>query len=205
MRETSRVGLFIDGGYFAVVSDYFRYEHERRARVHIGGIMEHIKFLMIDKHYTEYPDIVIKRYFRGRFSASETADRGKLMAERAWDEVLLLSGFEARYHPNGLRGEKAIDVMLALDAYKAAARGQIDIAVFVTGDEDFTPLFIELRRMGVLVVLLGCEQPVTADNTHFSVSSVLKAEASYYQDLWPLLSSDGEMFDYLFVGGFERE
>jgi uncharacterized LabA/DUF88 family protein len=51
------------------------------------------------------------------------------------------------------RGEKGIDVALAVDALQVGLGGTIDIAVLVTGDGDFVPLVRALNKQGVRVPL----------------------------------------------------
>src|SRR5262252_829462 len=50
------------------------------------------------------------------------------------------------------RGEKGIDVALAVDAPQVGLGGKIDIAVLVTGDGDFVPLVRALNKQGVRVL-----------------------------------------------------
>src|SRR6516165_3045740 len=50
------------------------------------------------------------------------------------------------------RGEKGIDVALAVDALQVGLGGKIDIAVLVTGDGDFVPLVRALNKQGVRVL-----------------------------------------------------
>jgi uncharacterized LabA/DUF88 family protein len=47
------------------------------------------------------------------------------------------------------REQKAVDVMLAVDAMEHAGRGNLAIATLLTGDLDFEPLVSALVRMGV--------------------------------------------------------
>jgi uncharacterized LabA/DUF88 family protein len=50
--------------------------------------------------------------------------------------------------------QKAVDVQLAVDALEHAARGNVKLGVFLTGDLDFEPLLASLERLGVRTRLL---------------------------------------------------
>src|SRR6185436_20346678 len=66
---------------------------------------------------------------------------------------LMHAGVEPRYLPmSDTRGEKGIDVALAVDALHVGLSGAIDIAVLVTGDGDFVPLVRALNKQGVRVL-----------------------------------------------------
>jgi uncharacterized LabA/DUF88 family protein len=47
------------------------------------------------------------------------------------------------------REQKGVDVLLAVDAMEHAARGNMQLAIFITGDLDFEPLLNSLLRLGV--------------------------------------------------------
>ena len=55
------------------------------------------------------------------------------------------------------RGEKGIDVALAVDAPQVGLGGKIDIAVLVTGDGDFVPLVRALNKQSVRVLGAYCK------------------------------------------------
>jgi uncharacterized LabA/DUF88 family protein len=50
------------------------------------------------------------------------------------------------------RGEKGIDVALAVDTLQVGLGGTIDVGVLVTGDGDFVPLVRALNKQGVRVL-----------------------------------------------------
>jgi hypothetical protein len=67
-----------------------------------------------------------------------------------------LANFHVRegYVRKGVKREqKAVDVMLAVDALEHAARGNLSAAHLVVGDLDFEPLVKSLVRLGVQVVI----------------------------------------------------
>lgn len=38
--KLTRIGVFYDGGYFQAISDYYKYHHDRRARISLKGLHE---------------------------------------------------------------------------------------------------------------------------------------------------------------------
>ncbi len=51
------------------------------------------------------------------------------------------------------REQKAVDVLLSVDALEHAARGNMSVAVLLAGDLDFEPLVKSLVRLGVSVII----------------------------------------------------
>lgn len=204
-----RVGVFVDGGFFAAVSNFFRHEHRRSARLDVDAVVRRCKREAAGTRREQMlsaVDVVVKRYYRGRFSAQESASTGHLKTDRLWEDVLLAAGFETRYYPCGDKGEKAIDVMLAVDAMELVARDAIDVAAFVTGDEDFVPLFRALKRFGVPPVLVSWDRPQEgdfdpSDHSHFAAAEALRREAAVDVDLFPLCDGRSLSGDQLFVSG----
>ena len=92
--KLTRIGVFYDGGYFAAVSDYYRYCHQRKARVSISGLHEFLKHKVAEVESVEerYCQIVDVHYFRGRFGADEADQANKLVAERRFDDILMEAG-----------------------------------------------------------------------------------------------------------------
>ncbi|MCD6304154.1 MAG: NYN domain-containing protein [Planctomycetes bacterium] len=156
-RKLTRIGVFYDGGYFAVVSDYYRFHHARRQRLSIGGIHYFIrrKVAELEGVDEKYCQVVDAHYFRGRFSASDTKDHGKLYSERSFDDVLMRAGVITHYLPRSIRGEKGVDVWLALEAFELAAYKRFDVLVLIAGDGDYLPLVRKLNTLGTRVMLLA--------------------------------------------------
>lgn len=159
MREhLTRIGIFYDGNFFRVVSDYYAYHHSRRSRISIKGLHEFIRTRVA--HEEQVPDrlcqVVDVHYFRGRFSADETNEAGKLMSERQFEDVLIREGVTTHYLPIGSSGiEKGIDVWFALEAYELAIYKRFDVCVLVACDSDYVPLVRKLNALGTRVMVLG--------------------------------------------------
>lgn len=159
--KLTRIGVFYDGGYFARVSDYYRYGHERQARLSIAGIHAFVRHEVAAREQVEirYSQIVDAHYFRGRFPAHESEKQQKLIHDRRFDDVLMRAGVTTHYLPRGHGGEKGIDVWLALEALELAIYKHFDVIVLVTGDGDYMPLARKLNTLGTRVMLLAwdCE------------------------------------------------
>jgi cold shock CspA family protein/uncharacterized LabA/DUF88 family protein len=160
--KVCRIAVFYDGTYFKKVSDYYLYQHERRARISIKGMHE---FIVAEVGKQENVDvrncqIVDASYFRGRLTARQALEQDKLYNERAFEDVLMREDVTMHQQhvstrPDGTFEEKRIDVWLALEAYEMASLKRYDVCVLITGDGDFVPLVRKLNTLGSRVMLLG--------------------------------------------------
>lgn len=187
MKATSnliRIGVFYDGNYFLHVSNYYNFSHERRARISISGlhsfIREHIAELEgVDPSYCQ---VVDAHYFRGRLPAHEAKNRNKLLSERLFDDILMKEGVITHYLPLTHRGEKGIDVWLALEALESVVQKNYDVLVLIACDSDFVPLVRKVNAMGTSVMVLGWDFEYTDefDNRRVTVTSTaLLQEVTY--------------------------
>jgi cold shock CspA family protein len=152
-----RIGVFYDGNFFFHVSNYYHYHHDRRARVSVSGLHEYIRHQVAESEGCDvrYCQIVDAHYFRGRPRAQDAEQRGVLLKERLFDDVLVREGVVTHYLPLGPDGEKGIDVWLALEAYELAIHKRFDVSVLVACDGDFLPLVRKLNTLGTRVMLLA--------------------------------------------------
>jgi cold shock CspA family protein len=153
--KLTRIGVFYDGNFFFHVSNYYHYSHERKARISVAGLHEFIRHQVADNESSDvkHCQIVDAHYFRGRPKAQEAEQRGILLRERAFDDVLVREGVVTHYLPLGPEGEKGIDVWLALEAYELALYKRFDVSVLVACDGDFLPLVRKLNTLGTRVML----------------------------------------------------
>ncbi|HET9955164.1 MAG TPA: NYN domain-containing protein [Polyangiaceae bacterium] len=181
----TRIAIFYDGNFFHVVSNYYAYNHARAARLSISGLHEFVKKRVA---YHEHVDvrlcqIVDVHYFRGRFSAQESSEAGKLLAERLFEDVLVREGVTTHYLPMGYAGaEKGIDVWFALEAYELAIYKRLDVCVLVAGDSDYVPLARKLNALGTRVMVLGWDFEYTDQQGRLrttQTSPALLAEVTY--------------------------
>jgi len=156
-NKLTRIGVFYDGNYFFHVSNYYHYNHERRARISVSGLHEFIRDQVARSEGSDlkYCRIVDAHYFRGRPKAQDAEQRGILVRERIFDDILVREGVVTHYLPLGPEGEKGVDVWLALEAYELAINKRFDVIVLVVCDGDFLPLVRKLNTLGTRVMLLA--------------------------------------------------
>lgn len=157
-----RIAVFYDGTYFFKVSNYYLYQHERRARLSFRGLHNFIvsevaKSEGVDQRHCQ---IVDAAYFRGRLTAQQAQDQDKLHSDRIFEDVLMRANVtmfqrHLRSRSDGGFEEKGIDVWLALEAYEMASLKKYDVCVLVTGDGDFVPLVNKLNTLGSRVMLIA--------------------------------------------------
>jgi cold shock CspA family protein len=155
--KLTRIGIFYDGNFFAHVSNYYHYNHERRARISVSGLHAFIRDEVGKCEGTDarYCQIVDAHYFRGRLRASEAESRDILFRERVFEDVLVREGVTTHYLPLGPEGEKGIDVWLALEAFELAIYKRFNVSVLVASDGDYLPLIRKLNTLGTRVMVLG--------------------------------------------------
>ena len=161
-NELTRIGVFYDGNYFFHVSNYYNYVHKKKSRISIPGLHDFIREKVAKEENTSsrHCQIVDAHYFRGRFSARESNQiENKLYHERIFDDVLMKSGIITHYlpiktSPSGVKQEKGIDVLLALEAFELAFYKRFSVLVLITPDGDYLPLIRKLNTLGTKVMLL---------------------------------------------------
>lgn len=167
-NKLCRIAVFYDGTYFFKVSNYYLYQHERKARLSIKGLHEFIvaevaKYEGISEKHCQ---IIDAAYFRGRLTAQQAQEQDKLYGDRLFEDVLMRADVTLFQHllatrPEGKTAddkkveEKGIDVLFALEAYEMTSLKNYDVCVLITGDGDFVPLVRKLNTLGARVMLLG--------------------------------------------------
>jgi cold shock CspA family protein/uncharacterized LabA/DUF88 family protein len=162
LKEFIRIGIFYDGYYFYKVSNYYKYEHTRKARISIAGLHEFIRLEIArlagleDRRFCQ---IIDAHYFKGRSYAKDLGE--KVQSERVFDDILMRENIVSHYLPlryssdSNMMHEKGIDVWLALEAYELAIYKKFDILVLVAGDGDYVPLVRKLTTLGTQVMLIS--------------------------------------------------
>lgn len=148
--KLTRIGVFYDGSYFSHVSNYYCYDHRRKARISISGLHDFIReeVAQNEQEDVRYCQIVDAHYFRARASAADAQDRDALYRERVFEDVLISEGVTTHFLPSTPRGEKGIDVWLALEAFELAIYKRFNVVVLVAGDGDYVPLVRKLNTLG---------------------------------------------------------
>ena len=72
-NKLTRIAVFYDGNYFAHVSNYYNYEHERKERLSISGLHEFIRNRVAEEEQVDsrFCQIVDAHYFRERIGAMQ--------------------------------------------------------------------------------------------------------------------------------------
>jgi cold shock CspA family protein/uncharacterized LabA/DUF88 family protein len=160
LLDILRIGVFYDGYYFYKVSNYYKYENERKSRFSIAGLQNFIRNEVASLTGTDFRQcqIIDSHYFRGRSSVKDLGE--KVQSERIFEDILMRENIVTHYLPlrysgeNGVAQEKGIDVWLALEAYELSNHKHFDILVLVAGDGDYVPLVRKLHTLGTQVMLL---------------------------------------------------
>ncbi|NIR47772.1 NYN domain-containing protein [candidate division KSB1 bacterium] len=162
--KLTRIGIFYDGNYFFHVSNFYAYQHPRKARINIRGLHALVRKKVAELEGTEerFCQIVDVHYFRGRLSAAEAQQRDILYNERVFHDVLIREGVTTHFLPlsrGSERGfeEKGIDVWLALEAFELTLYKKFTVAVLIAGDGDYVPLVRKLNTLGTRVMVLGSD------------------------------------------------
>lgn len=206
-NKLTRIGVFYDGNFFFHVSNYYHYSHERKARISVAGLHEFIRHQVAESEGSDvrYCQIVDAHYFRGRPKALEAEQRGVLLRERAFDDVLVREGVVTHYLPLGQDGEKGIDVWLALEAYELAIYKRFDVSVLVACDGDFLPLVRKLNTLGTRVMLTAWDFKWTDRNEQqrtTRTAQVLLDEVSYPVMMHQVIEDRSRRNDRLVTGLF---
>jgi uncharacterized LabA/DUF88 family protein len=194
MSDIIRIAVFYDGQYFFHVSNYYKFNHERQARLNMAGVHRFIqdRVSKLEQCDSRLCQIVEAHYFRGRFSVSDFDQKGardndpqfaekQLRNERGFDDVLTRANIAAHYFPIDSRQqppkEVGIDVWLALEAYDLAVHKKFDILALVGCDSDYVPLVRKLNSIGTRVMLLAWD--FKTDRSETRTAQALIDECSY--------------------------
>jgi len=177
-NKLCRIAVFYDGTYFFKVSNYYMYQHDRKARLSFKGLHEFIvaEVAKSEGMAARHCQIVDAAYFRGRLSAQQAQDQDKLYSDRIFEDVLMRANVtmyqrHLRTKFDGGFEEKGIDVWLALEAYEMASLKKYDVCVLVTGDGDFVPLVNKLNTLGSRVMLIGWDFSYERDGRTYTTQA----------------------------------
>ena len=156
-----RIGVFYDGNYFLKISDYYYFQHDRKARISLEGLHEFIRHQVAEEEDVDVrmAQVTDAHFFRGRLSATEAREKDRLFHDRLLDDILMNLGICTHYMPlktrDGRLQEKGIDVWLSLEALELALHKSLDVVVLIAGDSDYVPLIRKLNTVGTRVMLLN--------------------------------------------------
>jgi len=197
-----RIGVFYDGSFFAYAQRYF---HRDR---HLGLLTFQplhdffVEFLRQKEPMFSSYKVVYASWHQGLSTAKNLTD-DQLRFDRDLDHNLMHAGIEPKYLPmSEQRGEKGIDVALAVDALQVGLDGKIDIAVLVTGDGDFVPLVRALNKQGIRVLAAYFGYEGSQGNRGF-INERLLNSCNYAVDIVQL--ENNKDFKNAFKGFFRKE
>jgi uncharacterized LabA/DUF88 family protein/cold shock CspA family protein len=207
-----RIGVFYDGNYFLKISDYYYFQHDRKARISLEGLHEFIRHQVAEEEDVDVrlAQITDSHFFRGRLSATEARDKDRLFHDRLLDDILMNLGVTTHYMPlktrDGRLQEKGIDVWLALEALELAMHKSFDVIVLIAGDSDYVPLIKKLNTVGTRVMLLNWDFKYVdfkGENRVTRASQQLLEHVTYPTQMHDIidqgLSSGDELIESLFV------
>ena len=175
-KASVRIGIYYDGHYFYKVSNYYKFDHQRQARISVSGLHSYICNEVAGKFYTDIDNckVVEAHYFRGR--SPKTGSEKAIVGERYFEDALTREGVDLHYLPlvrgaNNELKEKGIDVSLALDAYKKAVAKTLDILVLIAGDGDYLPLVRELQTMSTPIDVMLLSWDYECSNGEVTMTS----------------------------------
>lgn len=159
-----KIGVFYDGNFLLHASNYYNYIHSEKRRLSISGLHHFIRHRVAQEEEINPSRCMISEahYFRGRLNAAEASQRGnQLYNDRVFDDILMSEGIQSHYLPLrnllGKKEERGVDVWLSLEAFELSIIRNLDVAVLIVSDTDYTPLFRKLAVLGVRTMLLSWE------------------------------------------------
>ena len=117
----------------------------------------------------------------------------------------MMEGVEQHHLPIKGRGEKGIDVWLAIEALEFAMLKRINIVALIAGDGDFVPLARKLTSLGVRVMVLGWDFKFMDEyqkERNTTTSPTLKDNCTYPVMMNELIDDNTKQNDPLINGLF---
>lgn len=188
------IGLFIDGGYYALIDKGLKKEGRR---VNLKGLTRYIQ-QSIAKRFGQEPESCLVteiHFYRGRYRAADAKRKNLLENERYFEDRLIENDVVFHYkhvydHPDGSVHEKGIDVWYAMETLELALYRDFDFVVLITGDADHEMLARKLKALKKHVVLLTWQY-----DERDSTSKALKEEATYHLDINEQLAASPRLKD----------
>lgn len=147
-----RIGVFYDGSHFNYAQNYF-YGSKKLGWLDFNQFHSLIENIMREKEqgFNNYK-VVYAGWYQGLFH-EKNAKEQNLRLDRKRHIDMLHSGIEPKFMPmSETKGEKGIDIIMAMDVLQIGLEDKIDVAVLVTGDGDFVPLTRALMKNGIRVM-----------------------------------------------------
>ena len=168
--KTTRIMMFVDGENLSI-----RYKEMLREK-------------LPESHVVHVPDVLVWSCYASRKNGPQefirrhyyTSSKGDEARRSDIEEQLCLMGIEApRVFPRQRSGRsKRVDISLTTDMLTHAHRDNYDLAILVTGDEDYVPLIEAVKAEGKRVALWALSS---------GLSSALRRSADHFWDIGELL------------------
>ena len=162
IEKYKSIGLFIDGGYYAIINEAL--EEKLSLNINVGRLMTFIREKISEIGNSEVSDCYIteSHYFRGRYRVNDANSKHLLYSERKFEDSLIENDviFHYKHLKEVQKGsnvtviEKGVDVWFALEAYELATIRKFDYVVLITGDADHEMLVKKLKALKIHTVLL---------------------------------------------------
>lgn len=160
---------FVDGGYVRALAEECAGDGEpvypKPASLVTWGANAADIYRWLPRHAQDAGGIHVQRttYYDGR--PNDDADVPPERLEY-WKAIEVLPDTQLGF--GMVRGEKpprqkAVDTLLATDLLVGAFTSLFDIAILVTGDQDYVPPVIETKRQGVMVTVMAEEKSLADD------------------------------------------
>lgn len=191
------IGVFIDGGYYAKISEGFAGKKE----VNLKGLLEYICRRISNEENIDRRHLYVTEchYYRGRYRANDAKSRNLLYDERKFEDMLIENDVIFHYKhlrtdPRGGVIEKGVDTWFALDTYELTLFRHFDYVVLISGDADHEMLARKLKALKTHVILLTWDPGETASTSRF-----LKEEVCSHFDINNAVSKDASLLNTLTI------
>ena len=195
--ENKSIGVFIDGGYYAKISE--GYNNTRK--VNLKGLLSFITGRIAKEDNLDKKHLFITEchYYRGRYRADDAKRKNLLLEERIFEDTLIENDVIFHYkhlrtNPQGGVIEKGVDTWFALDTYELTLFREFDYVVLISGDADHEMLARKLKALKTHVILLTWDPANTASTSRF-----LKEEVCTHFDMNVILAEDNSLLKSLTI------
>ncbi len=195
--ENKSIGVFIDGGYYAKISE--GYNNTRK--VNLKGLLSFITGRIAKEDNLDKKHLFITEchYYRGRYRADDAKRKNLLLEERIFEDTLIENDVIFHYkhlrtNPQGGVIEKGVDTWFALDTYELTLFREFDYVVLISGDADHEMLARKLKALKTHVILLTWDPANTASTSRF-----LKEEVCTHFDMNVILAEDSSLLKSLTI------
>ena len=194
--KINSIGLFIDGGYYALIDEGLKYENRR---VNLKGLIKYIQKSLAEQFELPVESCIVteSHFFRGRYKTYEAKLSKRLESDRKFEDRLIENDVVFHYKhiydlPDGSVKEKGIDVWFALETYELAMYRDFDFVVLITGDADHEMLARKIKSLKKQVVLLTWNF-----NDSNSTSPALREEITFHINLNKIVENNPELKNHI--------